>query len=197
MDEVPRNMNRIVQFWDTAFKPGQDNDYSVCVTAGSFPGGYLILDVWQEKVDFPDLEDAAKALYYQWMPERINVEDAASGTSLVQTFRKETKLPIFGIPPQGDKVSRAHSVTGLLESGRVFLPAGAPWVPEFLKETSQFPSGTYDDQVDAFVGVLTELRRDQPPPAQVHSRLGGTFVEPNPLGIDLSDRKYRDTDRIG
>ena len=34
----------------------------------------------------------------------------------------ETRLPILPVKPQGDKVSRAHAVSPLVESGRVVLP---------------------------------------------------------------------------
>ena len=159
VDEEPATVYRTVQFWDTAFKPGRENDYSCCVTASTVPGGFLVRDVWRAKLDFPALQQASRLLYEMWQPERVNVEDAASGTPLVQSFRRETRLPIFASPVRGDKVSRAHSITGLLESGRVFVPASVPWLPEFLRETSEFPNGAHDDQVDALVGALTELRK--------------------------------------
>jgi phage terminase large subunit-like protein len=46
-------MDWILQSWDTAFKKGQENDYSVCLTMGIAGQGMYVLDVWREKVEFP------------------------------------------------------------------------------------------------------------------------------------------------
>jgi hypothetical protein len=44
---------RIVQSWDTAFKTGLENDYSVCTTWGVTGNGYYLLWFWRGRVDFP------------------------------------------------------------------------------------------------------------------------------------------------
>lgn len=49
--EQPK-FTRIVQSWDTAFKAGQDNDYSVCTTWGEADNGYYLLDRWKRRVEF-------------------------------------------------------------------------------------------------------------------------------------------------
>jgi predicted phage terminase large subunit-like protein len=46
----------------------------------------------------------------------------------------------------------------MIESGKVYLREGAPWVADFLDECSQFPRGGHDDQVDAMVYALSYLR---------------------------------------
>ena len=43
----------VFQFWDTAFKTGQQNDYSVCCTMTTTPNGYAVLDVWRNRVGVP------------------------------------------------------------------------------------------------------------------------------------------------
>jgi hypothetical protein len=42
-----------------------------------------------------------------------------------------------------------YSVTTMIESGRVRLPAKADWLESYLKELISFPRGKYDDQVDS------------------------------------------------
>jgi hypothetical protein len=40
------------------------------------------------------------------------------------------------------------------EAGRILLPNEAPWLAEFEAELLAFPSGRYDDQVDALLQLL-------------------------------------------
>src|SRR5262249_32098605 len=93
-----------------------------------------------------------------YLPHYVLVEDAASGQSLVQMLKSETKLPILPVKPLGDKQARAHSVSPLVESGRVFVPDQAPWLAEFLDEMTSFPSAPHDDCVDAATQALAYLR---------------------------------------
>ncbi|MGA7873052.1 MAG: phage terminase large subunit [Candidatus Binatus sp.] len=86
------------------------------------------------------------------------IEDAASGQSLIQALKAETRLPILPVKPLGDKVSRAHAVSPLVESGRVFVPAEASWLADFIDEATSFPAAPHDDQVDAITQALNYLR---------------------------------------
>ena len=52
------------------------------------------------------------------------------------------------LPSITDKVTRASAFQGLWNMGKVWLPRGAPWVPDFLLELRRFPNSTVDDQVD-------------------------------------------------
>ena len=87
------------------------------------------------------------------------IEDAASGQSLVQALKAETRLPILPVRPQGDKVSRAHAIAPLLESGRVYLPTEAPWLADFVDELTSFPAAPHDDKVDSFTQALNSVAR--------------------------------------
>jgi predicted phage terminase large subunit-like protein len=44
-----------------------------------------------------------------------------------------------------------------VEAGRIFAPADAPWLPDFLKELAAFPKGAHDDLVDAFTQGVSYL----------------------------------------
>jgi predicted phage terminase large subunit-like protein len=156
-----------VQIWDTAFKDKATSDYSACVTLAKHSTGVAVLDVWRERVEFPDLVRAVKAQAAKDHPDIIAVEDAGSGQPLLQVLRRETDLAIVGITPQGDKVQRARRVTGICEAGRVSLPREAPWLHLFLDELGGFPKAAHDDIVDAFVHGLTRcwqptLQLDEP-----------------------------------
>ena len=154
---------RVRQFWDTAFKEAQVNDRSACVTIVDCKQGYFIPDVWVDRVEFPGLQAALKAKYNQFIPDRIEVEDKASGISLIQQIRRDTKIPIHPVKAVDDKVTRMHSISAIVEAGLVYLPVRAPWLSEFLHEICSFPTAAHDDIADAFAYSLMRLkpRRDR------------------------------------
>ena len=112
--------------------------------------------MWRDRLEFPDLARMVMTQAERHQPARIFIEDAASGQSLIQSLRTTTRLPVIPVKVDADKRARAAAVTGQVEAGNVVLPTGASWVPDFLDEITSFP-GTHDDQVDAFVGALTQL----------------------------------------
>jgi Terminase RNaseH-like domain len=67
-------------------------------------------------------------------------------------------LPILPVEPQGDKLSRAHAVSPLVESGRVCVPESAAWLNDFIEEMISFPGAPHDDQVDALTQALAYMR---------------------------------------
>ena len=87
----------------------------------------------------------------------VGIEDKASGQSLIQDLRRETKIPIIAIPAEDDKFTRATRVSGHVQAGRCYLPLDAPWVTDFVDEHANFPNGTYDDQVDTTSMAINEF----------------------------------------
>jgi phage terminase large subunit-like protein len=103
---------------DTAFKTGDQNDESVIQWWGVSPDRMHLLDMEHGRWDFNFLVEKTKlffAKYNIYINQKksagIYVEDAASGTSLVQYLRKES-LPAMAWAPQfgepKDKVNRAR-----------------------------------------------------------------------------------------
>ena len=155
-DEV--KILRCLQFWDTAFKKDQQNDRSACCTWIETNKGYFLHDVWVGRPEFPELVEIVKAKYRQYIPDQIQVEDKASGQSLIQQLRRDTRLPIKAIKAVDDKTIRVNSIAGIVEAGRVFLPSRAPWLSEFLHEVCSFPSAMHDDITDAFAYGLMAMK---------------------------------------
>ncbi len=154
---APPRMERVITSWDTAFKAGVHHDYSVGATWGQAENGYYLLGLWRDRVEFPELKRAVQQQAERWQPEAILVEDAASGQSLIQELQRESRLPIIPVKVDRDKVSRAHAVSPLVEAGRCFLPAAAPWVEAFIEEHAAFPHGEHDDMVDSTTMALARL----------------------------------------
>lgn len=141
--------------WDTAFKDKSQNDYSVCTVWGEAQNGFYVLDVWREKVEFPELKRVAVALYERDRPNVVIVEDKASGQSLIQELQRNTRIPVLPVKVDRDKVARAYSITPLIEAGKVLLPEAAPWLFDYLEELSAFPNAAHDDQVDSTTQALS------------------------------------------
>jgi predicted phage terminase large subunit-like protein len=154
--------NQIVQSWDTAFKKGEENDFSVCTTWGVASDGYYLLHLWRGKVEFPELKRVVASLAEQWKPNVILVEDKASGQSLIQELKLSTPLPLIAVKVDSDKQTRAQAVTPLIEAGKVFLPKSAPWVSDYIEEMACFPNGVHDDVIDATTQALNYLRVKPP-----------------------------------
>ncbi|MEM0953314.1 MAG: phage terminase large subunit [Pseudomonadota bacterium] len=155
---LPPEFLRIVQSWDTAYKPEQINDPSVCTTWGQTRHGYYLLDVFRQRMTYPDVK---RAVVNQWLkfdrPMAVLIEDKASGQSLLQELREGYSMngeiytpPVIAIDPQGvNKVDRLIAVSSLFESGQVWLPDVAAWLMDFEMELFGFPLTTHDDQVDS------------------------------------------------
>lgn len=150
---------RLVHSWDTAFKTKASNDYSVRTIWAECERGYYLLDVWKQKVEFPELKRMVTSYAPEHAPHAILVEDKASGQSLIQELGRDTALPIVPIKVDTDKVARAFAVTPLIESGRVFLPEGAPWLADYIASLGTFPNGAHDDDVDSTTQALAYLSR--------------------------------------
>ncbi|WP_169337076.1 phage terminase large subunit [Algicola sagamiensis] len=145
----PANPIRIVQSWDTANKANEINDPSVCTTWAETKLAYYLLDVWCGKVEFPTLKSTAISLAQKWQPSAILIEDKASGQSLIQEFKANTRLPVIAIEPEGDKITRMSAESAKFEAGKVFMPEAASWLPDYEREIFAFPLCEHDDQVDS------------------------------------------------
>lgn len=148
----------IYQSWDTAFKKSEEHDYSVCTTWVVTKNRYYLINVFRSRLDFPEMKRKAIELAEKYKPNEILIEDKASGISLIQELRNETRLPIKAIKVDKDKIARANSVTPIIETGKVALDDKAEWKKEFIDECEQFPNGQFDDQVDSTTQFLNYIK---------------------------------------
>lgn len=157
--------DRIIQSWDMANKTGDGNDWSVCITAVERRSQVIILDVFRDRLAFPDLKKKVVALALEHKPFKLLIEDAAAGTQMIQVLQAEqpagVRLPI-AIKPEKDKISRADRAAARVEAGALLLPAKAPWLDAFVNELMAFP-GRHDDQVDALVQLLIYTEQNRLP----------------------------------
>jgi predicted phage terminase large subunit-like protein len=101
--------------------------YSVCTTWGVHGEEFYLLDVFRKKLNFPDLKRCVLELCRRYRPNRILIEDKASGTQLIQELHRSSVKVTGYLPPSAvDKMMRLHAQTTYFESGRVHLREGAP-----------------------------------------------------------------------
>ena len=164
-EKIP-NLKKRVIFADTASKTQTWNDYSVFGCFGQdAEGNVYVLDWRRNKWEVPDLVAFAQAFWdkHAQKPRNVHgdlhkmvVEDKSSGVGLIQTLRRK-RLPVIGIEPETDKVSRAQGVLEYISASPILIPEGAEWGKELINELLAFPEGKHDDQVDVIVYAAIEL----------------------------------------
>src|SRR3954447_5040122 len=114
--------------------------------ADQFDDQYVLLDLVRGKYAYPELKRVLMQTSEKYPNAKILIEDAGSGTSLIQDLHAEG-VPAQAIQPRGDKVVRMSAQTARIEDGRVHLPESASWLEDFRSEIMAFPNGRHDDQV--------------------------------------------------
>lgn len=183
----PTYLERCVHVWDTAMQDTENADYSAFEELGLFNGRFLINDADRGQLSFPEL---VAGVYKKWnralqrgynVPERLLIENKASGISLIQTIEANNadptftgpRIPVLGMPATLNKTVRALSISGYQNSGLVGLPVSLTdedcWhndlsnvpltVADFIDEHSAFDKGKNDDLVDCTTHALTYFTR--------------------------------------
>lgn len=148
----------IFQSWDTAYEIAEGNDYSACTTWALSGKRCYLLDVYRERLQFPDLERAVYKQRDKWKADLVVVEKAGSGISLYQNIWDPSTRPwINCLRPGGSKQDRASQQSPKIEAGRVWLPKSAPWLRTFEDEYVAFPQSKFDDQVDSMIQFLAAV----------------------------------------
>lgn len=156
--ELPK-VKRYIWSWDTAFETKTSSDYSVGQLWAECQNGYYLVDVYRNKLEFPDLKKTVINLYRKNPSSIILIEQKASGHSLLQELKRGSNIPLKPIKVDKDKITRVNACLPSIESGNVYLPETAVWLNDFIDECSMFPSGRmHDDQVDAMSQALNYMR---------------------------------------
>lgn len=179
---------RVVCSWDTAFKGGEENDFSACTTWYEYPTGFYLVDMWQAKIDYPELKRKVPIIGLKWRAFYVLIEDTASGQPLIQELQLEGKLSIVPIKVDRDKIARAKTSTPALEAGKVYFPE-SEWINIVLDQLCGFPNTKNDDIVDSITQFLNWARENpfETPYAVGRGRRESTnFMR----GFDYGGRSY-------
>ena len=156
--------NKRPQFYDAKFlsidaASGSDSgSYSVVLGCRISNGRLFITNVFRQRTTLPELlRYVVKAIEGHDI-NHVVVEKASNGIPLLQILREKyihTKMqdqfPHFLQPvtPNNGKTTRMEKAMVEIEKGLVLLPNEAPWLDPLEHELRAFPSGQFNDQVDA------------------------------------------------
>jgi predicted phage terminase large subunit-like protein len=150
--------DKLVISIDTAMKGEQLSDFSVATVWLARGEHSFLLDVWRERVDYPNLKHAITRLRAKYPQALLLIEDKGSGTSLIPELRANN-IGVIPITPEGDKITRCAAVSAQFESGCVFFPKNALWLDELKAELLGFPNTKNDDQVDSITQALIWIKK--------------------------------------
>ena len=160
-DDLP-DIEYLIQSYDTAYSTKENSSYSARTTWGVFKhNGYfnaIVVDMWYDRVSYPDLRRIAQEAYEDYEPDVVLIEKKASGQSLIQDLRM-AGIPILEYSPDRDKQARAHASSALLEDGRIWYPKNKKWAKNLIDICSAFPQGDNDDIVDTCTQAWLRLRK--------------------------------------
>jgi len=152
---------------DTATKTGTRNDFSVFSHFGVYQGRLYMIDMCRGKFEAPELEATFRAFIGDAWGMNSNmangnlravlVEDASSGTGLIQTVGRASPIPITPVKRNKDKLTRALDCAPQVKAGKFLVPAGKDWVVHVVSELALFSaddSHKHDDAADTvFDGI--------------------------------------------
>ena len=147
----------VLASWDVATKTNGGADYSVGTVWGSYENRYYLLDLVRGRWEFPDLARQVEAQAGIWRPNVVAIEDANTGSALIQHLQGRPSFSVVGVKPRLSKDVRAAQQLPLFEAARVLLPTEAPWLDDLIAELTAFPNGRHDDQVDSVIQALQQL----------------------------------------
>jgi predicted phage terminase large subunit-like protein len=161
-EEMPKNIEYVLQSWDTAFEAKESSSFSARTTWGVFKNQgvmcAIVLEAWFDKVSYPDLRRIAQEAYSEWQPDAVLIEKKASGQSLLQDLRM-AGIPVLAYSPDRDKEARAHASSAMLEDGRIFYPSSRKWAKDLIDICAAFPAHPNDDVVDTCTQAWLRLRK--------------------------------------
>lgn len=150
----PVRFDMLIQSWDMAFKDTKTSAYVVGQVWGKVGPDKYLLDQVRDKMDFVATLNAFKALTAKWPKCTAKlIEDTANGPAVISSLKNHIS-GIIPVKPQGSKEARAYAISPEVESGHIWLPESAPWINDFVEETSKFPNSEYKDQTDALTQAL-------------------------------------------
>ena len=150
--EVPIGSLNWELFIDGAYTKDTKNDPSGFQIGAKWNNDYVIWSSIDKYLEMPEL---LKFLPNHIISSGLNVslslvEPKASGKSLVQLIRQQTKLNITEIKTNfvnSSKIENARACSHFIEGGRVILVKGS-WNEAFLHQIAIFPNGKHDEHID-------------------------------------------------
>jgi len=150
--EVPLQSLKWELIIDGAYTKNTANDPSGFQIGAKWNNNYVILSSIDKYLEMPEL---IKFIPQHIIASGVNVsmtlvEPKASGKSIVQIIRQETKLNVTEIKTNfvnSSKIENARACSSYIEGGRVILIKGS-WNDAYLHQVATFPNAKHDEHID-------------------------------------------------
>lgn len=150
-------------FLDSAYTEDKKNDPSGIILCAKYQNCLIIKKAWKFYLSFPDLVKKLKELYVKYCTNKskIYVEPKASGISIIQQIKRDTKINVIKIkPPKDSKEVRLNAVSPIVESERIYL-IDDNWNEDFIEEVVKFPVAEHDEYPDLLVYSIENIINKQ------------------------------------
>lgn len=132
---------------DLAISTSSSADYSAAVILGEQDGHIFIVHAERIRAHFHEVCRWIEGLAARYDPSVIHIEQVQFQAAVIQELQRTTRLPVRGVKPDKDKLTRFLPLQARYEQGLVWHSPKLP--PEFTSELLAFPLGEHDDFVDA------------------------------------------------
>lgn len=155
---------KIYAAWDLAISTKEHADFTCCFVIGvDKQENAYVLDRIYGRFSAMEIIDNMIACQRKWSPEIVGIESGQIELTLEpflikRQLEERITIPYKKLKTRGkDKATRARTVQGRMEQGRVFFPKSAIWTQDLVNELLKFPLGLHDDQVDSLAWVFNML----------------------------------------
>lgn len=133
---------------DLAASTRTSADYTAVAAWAVTPDADLVLlDMERKRIGEEQHWPLVRRVRERWGCDAVYVESRMFGTTLVRDAALEN-VAVVELRADTDKLTRALPASSRLDAGRLWVPAGAPWLDDYLDELAGFPNAAHDDQVD-------------------------------------------------
>ncbi|MDO7849914.1 phage terminase large subunit [Hymenobacter sp. M29] len=149
---------------DTAYTEEQKNDPSAVMVSTVLQNTLYVRYSGEFTLEAPELLAKLPQLLKDngfGMLSKFYIEPKASGKTIVQMLRVQTKLNIVEAPPpMGGKTERVNASTPFIEAGRVVLLDGS-WNEALINQCAAFPNAAHDDRLDNLTQAIARATKPQ------------------------------------
>jgi len=152
-----------VRYWDTAGADENKGDWTVgLLMARDARGIFYVEDVergqWMTHPRNQKIKQTAELDEQEYGEVTIYIEQppGLAKESTDEIVRQLAGFLVYADPVHRDKLGRAEPLKAQCQAGNVKLVKG-DWIKRYLAEMTGFPTGKYDDQVDASSGAFNKL----------------------------------------
>ena len=133
---------------DLAISTKEGADFTaIAVMSRDVQGNVCVEHVERFQQPFSRVIERIKSAAAEWTPSSISIEQVQYQAAVVQELLRTTTLPVRGVRPDKDKLTRFQPIMARYEQGLVYHADTLP--REFADELCSFPGGKHDDMVDA------------------------------------------------